>query len=82
MMKAKLESLVEEMVQGGIRLEDAVAEFEKCFILKALERHQGHLSQTAKFLGIHRNTLLTKMDMLRIRSTPAAESSTPRELEP
>jgi len=61
MMKAQLEALVEEMVQGGIRLEDAVAEFEKCFILKALDRHQGHLSKTARFLGIHRNTLSSRV---------------------
>jgi len=61
MMKAKLEALVEEMVQGGIRLEDAIAEFEKCFILKALDRHEGHLSKTANFLGIHRNTLSSRV---------------------
>jgi DNA-binding NtrC family response regulator len=61
MMKAKLEALVEEMIEGGIRLEDAVAAFEKAFITKALERHQGHLSKTAKFLGIHRNTLSSRV---------------------
>lgn len=61
MIKAKMESLIDEMIDGGIRLEDALAEFEKCFILKALERHRGHLSNTAKFLGIHRNTLSNRL---------------------
>lgn len=71
MMKAKLESLVEEMIQGGIRLEDAIAEFEKCFILKALERHQGHLSRTAKFLGIHRNTLSARIKSYKKKARAA-----------
>lgn len=61
MIKAKMEALIDEMIDGGIRLEAALAEFEKCFILKALERHQGHLSNTAKFLGIHRNTLSSRL---------------------
>jgi DNA-binding NtrC family response regulator len=66
MMKTKLESLVEEMIQGGIRYEDAVAAFEKCFILKALERHQGNLSKTAMFLGIHRNTLSSRVKTYKL----------------
>jgi len=56
-MRERLESLIDEMLDGQILLEEAVNEFEKLYILKALERHKHHLTQTAKVLGIHRNTL-------------------------
>ena len=56
-MRKQLEALVEEMLDGQILLDEAVAEFEKLYIEKALIRHRRHLSNTAKVLGIHRNTL-------------------------
>ncbi len=56
-MRAKLESLINEMLDGQILLDEAVAEFEKVYIEKALARHRKHLTNTAKILGIHRNTL-------------------------
>jgi DNA-binding NtrC family response regulator len=56
-MRARLEVLIDEMLDGQILLEEAIAEFEKIYIQKALERHKMHLSNTAKVLGIHRNTL-------------------------
>lgn len=56
-MRAKLEALVNEMLDGQILLDEAVAEFEKVYIEKALARHRKHLTNTAKVLGIHRNTL-------------------------
>ncbi len=72
MMKTKLEALVDEMIDGGIRLEDALSVFERCFITKALERHQGHLSKTAKFLGIHRNTLSSRVKSYKAKARSAA----------
>lgn len=56
-MRKRLESLVEEMLDGKILLEEAVAEFEKIYIQKAYARHREHISNTASALGIHRNTL-------------------------
>ena len=56
-MRAKLEALIDQMLDGHILLEEAVAEFEKVYIQKALRRNQDHLSNTATVLGIHRNTL-------------------------
>jgi DNA-binding NtrC family response regulator len=56
-LRAKLENLVEQMLDGHILLEEAVEEFEKVYIQKALQRHDQHLSNTAAVLGIHRNTL-------------------------
>jgi DNA-binding NtrC family response regulator len=45
------------MLDGRILLDEAVSEFEKIYIQKALARNSGHLSKTATALGIHRNTL-------------------------
>ncbi|MEP6921084.1 MAG: helix-turn-helix domain-containing protein [bacterium] len=56
-MRAKLEALINEMLDGQILLDEAVAEFEKVYIEKALALHRKHLTNTAKILGIHRNTL-------------------------
>ncbi|HKP68217.1 MAG TPA: helix-turn-helix domain-containing protein [Pyrinomonadaceae bacterium] len=52
-----MESLIGQMLDGRILLEEAVAEFEKIYIQTALERNSEHLSKTAGALGIHRNTL-------------------------
>lgn len=65
-MKDQLESLVGQMVEGGIRLEEAVGEFEKKFIRRALERSKGNRSRAAKVLGIHRNTLSRKVDEYKL----------------
>ena len=60
-MKEQLESLVEMLVERGILLEEAVAEFEKKFIRRVLEHERGNQSRAAKVLGIHRNTLSRKV---------------------
>ncbi len=66
-MRELLERLVDQMVAGGIRFEDGRREFERRFIERALRETDGHLSETASRLGIHRNTLARKMAELRIR---------------
>ena len=65
-MKDQLESLVGMMVERGILLEEAVFEFEKKFIKRALERANGNQSRAAKLLGIHRNTLSRKVDVYKL----------------
>ena len=52
-----MENLINEMLDGRILLDEAITEFEKLYIQRALERHSGHISKTANALGIHRNTL-------------------------
>ncbi len=52
-----MENLIEQMLDGKIMLAEAISEFEKIYIEKALERNGDHLSNTASALGIHRNTL-------------------------
>lgn len=56
-MRKRMESLIGDMLDGHILLDEAICEFEKIYIQKALERNSAHLSKTAATLGIHRNTL-------------------------
>ncbi len=56
-LRDQMENLIEEMLDGQILLNEAMAEFEKLYIQKALKRCDKHLSNTAETLGIHRNTL-------------------------
>ncbi len=56
-IRNRMEILIEEMLNGQIMLNEAMTEFEKLYIQKALARHDEHLSKTADALGIHRNTL-------------------------
>lgn len=49
------------MLEGHILLDEAVGEFEKLYIKKALAKNKQHLSNTAVVLGIHRNTLAKRV---------------------
>lgn len=46
----------------GIKLKDAVNVFEKKYIAEVLESSEGNRQKAAEVLGIHRNTLLAKMN--------------------
>jgi DNA-binding NtrC family response regulator len=70
MMNERLERLIEEMVQKGIRFADASREFERRFISRVLAEADGNLSKAADTLGIHRNTLSRKMTEHRIKRRP------------
>ena len=69
-MRARLEALIDEMLDGQIMLDEALSEFEKLYIQKALSRHKEHLSRTATILGIHRNTLSKRVSAYRKQETP------------
>ena len=60
-MRQELDALVAEMFDRGIRLEDALGEVEKRFIVRALAESDGSLSEAADKLGLHRNTLSRKV---------------------
>jgi DNA-binding NtrC family response regulator len=63
----RLDTLIEEMVEKGVRFEDAIREFEKRFIARVLARRDGSLTKTAEALGMHRNTLSRKMGEYKIK---------------
>jgi DNA-binding NtrC family response regulator len=67
MISERLEKLVEEMVDRGVRFDDAVREFEKRFIARMLSQRDGSLTKTADALGMHRNTLSRKMGEYKIK---------------
>ena len=69
-MTERLERLIEEMVEKGIRFTDASREFERRFISRVLADSDGNLSKAADVLGIHRNTLSRKMAEHRIKRRP------------
>jgi transcriptional regulator with PAS, ATPase and Fis domain len=63
---------VSDIFTRGASLRHAKAEFERHYILRALEKTRWNQTEAARMLGIHRNTLLGKMEVLRIRSTAEA----------
>ncbi len=67
MIAERLQKLVDEMVEKGVRFEDAVHEFEKRFIARVVGQHDGSLTKAADALGIHRNTLTRKMGEYKIK---------------
>jgi len=75
-MRDQLEKLIGEMLDGHILLPEALAEFEKIYIEKALERNGSHLAKTAQVLGIHRNTLSKRVNGY---SAPRRTKKNPRK---
>ncbi len=73
-MRSRLEALIEEMLDGQILLDEALREFERLYIQKALTRNRNHLSRTAKTLGIHRNTLSKRVLAYQKESRPIAKA--------
>ena len=67
-MRDRLEQLVVEMVEKGIRFEDAQREFQKHFIAQVVSNCEGNLGKAATALGVHRNTLTRKIQELKIRT--------------
>ncbi len=52
---------------GQLPYEEARMAFERDYMLRALERHGGNISQAAAEMGIHRQTLQYKLKQLGIR---------------
>lgn len=68
-MREQLENLVQQLLDRGVRYDDARREFEKVFIARALQRAKGNVGDAADLLGIHRNTVARKMTEYRIKRT-------------
>jgi DNA-binding NtrC family response regulator len=65
-VRDQLEALVGQMVDRGILFDEAVNEFEKRFIKRALDRSNGNQTRAARLLGIHRNTLSRKIGVYKL----------------
>jgi len=65
-----LDRLVTEMVDSGIRFQDAQREFERRFITRVIQRSDGNVCRAAETLGVHRNTLARRLRALKIATRP------------
>jgi DNA-binding NtrC family response regulator len=69
MMRDELISLVQQMIDRGIRFEEAQREFERTFIARALTKTNHNVTKAAKMTGLHRNTLSRKMSEYKIKKS-------------
>lgn len=68
--------LTNDLFEEQTTLREAVQLFEKHFILRTLEKVRWNQTVAAKLLGIHRNTLASRLDALGLRQeNPAALES-------
>lgn len=74
-MRARLEALIDEMLDGHILLAEALSEFEKVYIKRALSRNKSHLSNTAKSLGVHRNTVAKRVAFYEKQERPISRAA-------
>jgi len=65
-LNRRLQRLVQDLVVGGVTLEQARREFERQYVIAALLHNEGSLGRSAKALGVHRNTLRNRISTLRI----------------
>ena len=66
-MRDQLDKLVQELLEKGVRYDEARREFEKMFISRALQRSKGNVGGAAEMLGLHRNTIARKISEYRIK---------------
>jgi DNA-binding NtrC family response regulator len=87
-MKDSFDGLAQRLLNGNVRLEDAVEILERGMLEGALKLCRNNQSAAAKRLGIHRNTLLRKMisyglgdGRSRVRRKPAGRASRGKKRE-
>ena len=65
-------------MEGSFSLKETLDLYEKKVILNVLERTAWNQTKTAEILGIHRNTLLLKLDAYQIKVKQLKEEKEPR----
>jgi DNA-binding NtrC family response regulator len=65
-MKERFDALIDHLMETGFFLEQAVEILEKGMIERSLQITNSNQSESAKVLGIHRNTLQRKMLQYKI----------------
>jgi DNA-binding NtrC family response regulator len=56
-----LGNVADALLDRGLPLDEALNVFEVRYVRSAVARHRGNISQAAAALGIHRNTLRSKL---------------------
>ena len=82
-MKERFDAIIDDLMDAGFFLEQAVEILERGMIGRALQTTNQNQSEAAKLLGIHRNTLQRKMveqkvDGKRPRRKPVARAQSRR----
>jgi transcriptional regulator with PAS, ATPase and Fis domain len=60
--RERIETLCNDMIDKGILFSEAMERFERCFIAEIVKRNKGNVTKAAAVLGIHRNTLSSRMN--------------------
>lgn len=86
-MKENFDAVLDYLMDAGFFLEQAVEILEKGMIERALQTTSSNQCESAKLLGIHRNTLQRKMVELKIdgkrpRRKPVARAQARRARRP
>ena len=81
-IRPRLEDVIEEMLDGRIMLDEALAEFEKLYIQKAFTRNKRRITHTADALGIHRNTISKRVNSYRAQERAAHSRASTRKVKP
>jgi DNA-binding NtrC family response regulator len=63
----KMILLIQEMVEKGLPLKEAIKEFEKIYIETAAKKFNGNKTKMAKALNVHRNTLHNLCKTLKVK---------------
>jgi Fis family transcriptional regulator, factor for inversion stimulation protein len=79
-VKEMLESLVDQMIEKQILLDEGLAAFEKKFIQAVLTQTRGNQCRAAEILGIHRNTLSRKLTLHKINGRLKGKGFLSREV--
>jgi DNA-binding protein Fis len=61
LMKQRFDALIDDLMNAGFFLEQAVEILERGMIERSLQIKSGNQCEASKLLGIHRNTLQRKM---------------------
>jgi hypothetical protein len=67
-----LEQLADSWYTAGMTVDEAVQEFKKQLMMKALRENRGNLCRTARAVGHHRNTVSRLLEELKLREFAAS----------
>ena len=56
-----LERIIDQFIEAGLFWPEVCSEFERMFIIKSLSRSNGFVNKAALIMGVHRNTMSTKI---------------------
>lgn len=57
----RMQKIITELLDAGVPLKQAKEAFEQKYITIAKRMRSGNITKAAKLLGVHRNTVMSKM---------------------